>query len=38
MSIKTAIIIAIVMIMISLVIIFPGESYLQALKMGGGAL
>jgi hypothetical protein len=38
MNIKTAIIIAIFVIMILLVIIFPGESYLEALKMGGGAL
>ena len=36
MSIKTAIIITIFVIMISLVIIFPGESYLAALIQGGG--
>lgn len=37
MSIKTAIIITIFVIMISLVIIFPGDAYLEALRMGGGA-
>lgn len=37
MSTKTAIIMAIVVILILMVIIFPSESYLEALKMGGGA-
>jgi len=37
MTKKTAIIMAIVVITISLMIIFPSESYLEALKMGGGA-
>jgi len=36
MGIKTAVIVAIVVIVISLVIIFPGESYLAALMQGGG--
>jgi hypothetical protein len=36
MNVKTAVIVAIVVIVISLVIIFPGESYLAALMQGGG--
>jgi hypothetical protein len=36
MNVKTAIIVAIVAIVILLVIIFPGESYLAALMQGGG--
>lgn len=36
MNVKTAVIVAIVVIVISLVIIFPGESYLAALIQSGG--